>query len=123
MNKTFNTARANLAHSQSLVDRLHAPAQNPQEMAQPSPEMQPATQSVPEAPQPIQQEPQPTPPAPADTTPDPKTTQETIKELSDTIGTGFEALNKVADTLKDLTGKKKPKISDRIKARFNKPKE
>lgn len=65
MNKTFNIARANLAHSQSLMDAMHAP----QQMAQPSPEMPqqqapqaPVEQPTPQpAPQPA---PQPTPTAP-----------------------------------------------------------
>lgn len=55
MTKTFNTARANLSHSQSLMDKMHAP--QPQEMAQPSPEMQLGqTQEPPQPPQEIKQE-------------------------------------------------------------------
>ncbi len=84
MKKTFNIARANLAHSQSLMDRFHAP----QEMAQQNSEMPTEPQQeVPQAP--VKQAPaiEQTPPQPAPETqaPDPKTTQDTIKELSDTI--------------------------------------
>lgn len=111
--KRFKDASAQLAASQALVDKVRGPVAQPQAQMPPPPA--PVQAPVP-APTPAPVE-TPTPAAPADT----KSTQQTVEELSQTIGTGFEALNKVADTLKEITGKK-PKISDRIKARLNKTK-
>lgn len=124
INKKLNAARANLAHSQGLLDRLHAAPAEPQEMAQQSPEMeQPGVESPQETPQltPVEQpaqEPQKeTPKEEPSEISTLETEAERIKELNDTIGGGFEAVSKLADAMKEVAGVKKS-ITKRIREKL-----
>lgn len=100
--KKFDEAQANLAHSQALVDLLNTPAQQPappQQAPAPQPEPQPVPQPEPQAPEPqisLQDE------------------AAQLKSTTDKIGEGFEAVSKLADAIKEVTGVKKD-ITKRLK--------
>lgn len=103
---------ATLAFTQNLVDKLHA--QPPKEMAQQSP--QTAT-PAPTTPAP---EPQPTAPTPQASAPSDEgliSEANSIKDLDHTLSSGFEAVSKLADAMKEVTGVKKS-IAKRIKERL-----
>lgn len=119
----FKEAKGSLAFSQSLLDHMRQqqnPQQDPQ-MAQQSP------QTAQQAPQELQSAPQEISPAPQEPQPvspekpvEPVDPQQTAVEITHTVETGFEALNKAADVLKEAPKEipKKKSIAARIKDRL-----
>lgn len=111
MKHPIDKSMATLAFTQNIVDKLHA--QPPQNMAQPSPQQPTAPVTTPQpAPQAT---PQPAPQAQGDEALIAEANS--IKELDGTLASGFEAVSKLADAMKEVTGVKKT-IAKRIKDRL-----
>lgn len=115
----FHEAKGHLAFSQALVDKLRqaqmasqTPPEAPAISQEPSQQPVEAPQTSQEAPQQVQSQ------NTNQEQPSPKNIQETVQELSTTIGAGFDALNKAAETLKETVTTKRKSISKRLKDRF-----